>query len=55
VLTERFPEAELVTVEARKPLLARLGIGAPAAAGADLVLGMVQAADIRATWARYGL
>jgi signal peptide peptidase SppA len=55
VLTERFPDADLVPVEARKPLLARLGIGAPAAAGADLVLGMAQAADIRATWARYGL
>jgi signal peptide peptidase SppA len=55
VLAERFPDADLVPVEARKPLLARLGIGAPAAAGADLVLGMAQAADIRATWARYGL
>ena len=33
VLTERFPDAELVPVEARRPLLARLGIGpAPAAA-----------------------
>jgi signal peptide peptidase SppA len=55
VLGERFPDADLVPVEGRKPLLARLGIGAPAAAGADLVLGMAQAADIRATWARYGL
>jgi ClpP class serine protease len=55
VLAERFPDADLVPVEARKPLLARLGIGAPAAAGADLVLSMAQAADIRATWARYGL
>ena len=32
VLAERFPDAELVPVEARRPLLARLGIGAPAAA-----------------------
>jgi len=55
VLTERYPDAELVPVEARKPLLARLGIGAPAAASTDLVLGVAQAADIRATWARYGL
>jgi signal peptide peptidase SppA len=58
VLTERFPDAELVTVEGRRPLLARLGIGAaPAAggAGADLLLGIAQAAEIRATWARYGL
>lgn len=64
VLTERFPDAKLTTVEGRRPLLARLGIGAPAAAlpaalgaggVADAVLGLVQAADIRATWARYGL
>ncbi|SDF55106.1 signal peptide peptidase SppA [Pseudonocardia oroxyli] len=64
ILTERFPEAKLVTVEGRKPLLARLGIGAPAAAAglgwsqvtaADVVLGLTQAADIRASWARYGL
>ena len=41
VLTERFPDAELVPIEGRRPLLARLGIGAaPAAlkhAPADLV------------------
>ena len=44
---------------ARRPLLARLGIGAaPAAlkpAPADLVEQFAQAAEIRATWARYGL
>lgn len=58
VLTERFPDAELVAVEGRRPLLARLGLtGAPAAgtAGADLLLGVAEAARIRATWARYGL
>jgi ClpP class serine protease len=59
VLTERFPDAELTPVEGRKPLLARLGLGAPAAArslpGVDSMLGVAQAADIRATWARYGL
>jgi signal peptide peptidase SppA len=59
VLTERFADAELVPVEGRKPLLARLGLaGAPAAGGvlgADTVLGIAQAAEIRATWARYGL
>ena len=32
VLTERFPDAELVPVDARRPLLARLGIG-PASGG----------------------
>ncbi|WP_037042212.1 S49 family peptidase [Pseudonocardia halophobica] len=64
VLTERFPDAKLAPVEGRKPLLARLGLGAPAAGlpgalgaggAADAALGLVQAADIRATWARYGL
>ncbi|MCE3550323.1 S49 family peptidase [Pseudonocardia sp. RS11V-5] len=64
VLTERFPEAKLAPVEGRKALLARLGLTAPAAARfggldaggpADAALGLVQAADIRATWARYGL
>ena len=51
--------AELVPVEGRRPLLARLGIGAaPAAAKpepADLVMQFAQAAEIRAAWARYGL
>ncbi len=59
VLAERFPDAELVPVEGRKPLLARLGLaGAPAASsifGADAVLGVAQAAEIRGYWARYGL
>ena len=59
VLTERFPDAELTPVEGRKPLLARLGLaGSPAASGAfgvDGLLGVVQAAEVRATWARYGL
>jgi ClpP class serine protease len=59
VLGERFPDAELVAVEGRKPLLARLGLaGTPTAAGppgADLLLGVVQAAEVRASWARYGL
>ncbi len=59
ILGERFPDAELVTVEGRRPLLVRLGLaGSPAAAtglGPDTWLGLSQAAEIRATWARYGL
>ena len=59
VLGERFPDADLVPVEGRKPLLARLGLAAPAAAtsmiGTDALLGLAQAAEIRAAWARYGL
>jgi signal peptide peptidase SppA len=59
VLEERFPDADLVPVEGRKPLLARLGL-TPPASGAGLIstdslLGVAQAAEIRATWARYGL
>ena len=59
VLGERFPDAELVPVDARRPLLARLGIGAAPAAvkpvSADLVMQFAQAVEIRAAWARYGL
>ena len=56
VLAERFPDAELVPVEGRRPLLARIGL----AAGGDdhqpiLSWHLAQAAEIRATWARYGL
>lgn len=59
VLTQRFPEAELVTVEGRRPLFARLGLGQAAALsggrGTDLALDLLQAAEVRAAWARYGL
>ena len=59
VLTERFADADLVPIEGRKPLLARLGLGPPAAAtsviSTDVLLGLAQAAEIRAAWARYGL
>ena len=59
VLAERFPDADLVPIEGRRPLLARLGIGAAPAAvrplSSDLVMQFAQAAEIRATWARYGL
>jgi signal peptide peptidase SppA len=58
VLADRFPEAEIVPVEGRRPLLARLGLGAAPAAKhgpADLLVHVAQAAEIRAAWARYGL
>lgn len=59
VLTERYPDAELVSVDQRKPLLARLGLaGAPGATRdtrGDLLLGLAQAVEVRAAWARYGL
>lgn len=58
IVLERFPDAHLVSVEPRKPLLARLGVGAPAArsaAGADSVLAAVDALEQRAMWSRFGL
>ncbi|MDN5857854.1 MAG: S49 family peptidase [Pseudonocardia sp.] len=59
VLTKRYPDAELVSVDQRKPWLARLGLaGAPAAVRdtrTDLLLGIAEAVDVRAAWARYGL
>ncbi|TWE13813.1 signal peptide peptidase SppA [Prauserella muralis] len=48
VLAERYPDAEIVVAEPKKPLLARLGVGAPAAALLDAV------AD-RTAWSRFGL
>jgi signal peptide peptidase SppA len=50
VLSERLPEAEIVIAEAKKPLLARLGLGAPAAASA-----VIDAVQTRAAWSRFGL
>lgn len=59
ILAERFADAEQVPVESRRPLLARLGLGAVPAAGSawgtEGLLGIIEAAEIRATWARYGL
>jgi signal peptide peptidase SppA len=55
VLAERFPDAELVPVEGRRPLLSRLGLAAAGRSPADLLTGVAQAAEIRAMWARYGL
>lgn len=48
VVRQRYPDAELVVAEPKKPLLARLGIGAPAAAALDAVAN-------RAAWSRFGL
>ncbi|TVT62935.1 S49 family peptidase [Amycolatopsis rhizosphaerae] len=50
VIAERFPEAEITVAEPKKPLLARLGIGAPAAASA-----LIDAVSQKAAWARFGL
>ncbi len=55
---KRFPKAHIVSVEPRKPLLARLGVGTPAArsgGAADSVLSAVEAMEHRALWSRFGL
>ncbi|HEY1967242.1 MAG TPA: S49 family peptidase [Pseudonocardia sp.] len=68
VLAERFPDAEPVLVEGRKPLLARLGVGAGLGSGAvglggnisgtllaELAGELLGAIEHRAAWARFGL
>ncbi|MGH3450952.1 MAG: S49 family peptidase [Haloechinothrix sp.] len=52
VIKKRYPEAEITVAEPKKPLLARLGIGAPAASG---VSALLQVAEHRAMWSRFGL
>jgi ClpP class serine protease len=59
-ITKRYPEAEIVTVEGRRPLLARLGI-TPAATTLgsrnvpESALAMLEALEHRAAWSRFGL
>lgn len=57
VLEQRYPDAEIVAVEARRSLLARLGVGGPGAAwrGPDAAACVLEAVERRATWARFGL
>ncbi|MEU3763834.1 S49 family peptidase [Amycolatopsis keratiniphila] len=50
VIGERYPDAEISVAEPKKPLLARLGIGAPAAASA-----LLDAVQSKAAWSRFGL
>ncbi|MDQ3150233.1 MAG: S49 family peptidase [Actinomycetota bacterium] len=53
VLAQRYPDAEITAVEPRRPLLARLGIGAPAA-GLGLPAAL-ESLEHRALWSRFGL
>ncbi|MEV6440527.1 S49 family peptidase [Amycolatopsis sp. NPDC051716] len=50
IITQRYPDAEISVAEPKKPLLARLGLGAPAAASAVL-----DAVTQKAAWSRFGL
>ncbi len=52
VVAKRFPEAEITVAEPKKPLLAKLGLGGPAAAGASALL---HAIEQRTSWSRFGL
>jgi signal peptide peptidase SppA len=59
-LAKRYPDVEIITVEARRPLLARLGLRPAAIApsgyrGPDSVLAVLEALEHRATWSRFGL
>ncbi|GLZ46496.1 serine protease [Actinomycetospora sp. NBRC 106375] len=62
VLARRFPDAEPVTVEPRRPLLARLGIGGvlgpasvPAATLTDPIGAALEWVEHRSLWSRFGL
>ncbi|MGW1680453.1 S49 family peptidase [Saccharopolyspora sp. NPDC002376] len=58
IVKEKFPDAHLHTVEARKPLLARLGMSSSVRLGgspADAMLSTVEALEHRAMWNRFGL
>lgn len=59
-ITSRYPDADIVVSEGRKPLLARLGLGGPMASRfgggpADTVLAALDALDQRSQWSRFGL
>ena len=59
VIAERYPDAEIITVERRRPLLARLGLGPAASLGgrssSEGALALLQALEHRAVWSRFGL
>jgi len=56
VLGQRYPDAEIVSVEPRKSLLARLGAGAPATSmrGPNAAASVLEAIEQRAAWSRFG-
>jgi signal peptide peptidase SppA len=59
-IAKRYPDAEITMVEARRPLLTRLGLR-PAAisltghSGPDAALAVLEALEHRAAWSRFGL
>jgi signal peptide peptidase SppA len=60
VLGKRFPDADVVVAEPRRPLLTRLGLaggstGMRAGLSAESMMAAVEAIDQRSTWSRFGL
>ncbi|HYS38929.1 MAG TPA: S49 family peptidase [Pseudonocardiaceae bacterium] len=61
VLDQRYPNAHVVSVEPRRSVLARLGVGGAAArlgltgAPGDQLLAVLDLLEQRATWSRFGL
>lgn len=58
VIAQRYPQAEIVTAEPKRPLLARLGVGP--GSGMSALLGekltaAVESVEHRAAWSRFGL
>ncbi len=59
-IARRYPDTEIITVEARRPLLARLGLRPAAISlngyrGPESALAVLEALEHRATWSRFGL
>ncbi|MGH3917363.1 MAG: S49 family peptidase [Pseudonocardiaceae bacterium] len=58
-ISRRYPDAEIVTVEGRRPLLARLGLGPSVVArpgpAQHTALALLEALEHRAAWSRFGL
>ncbi|MEO7195021.1 MAG: S49 family peptidase [Pseudonocardiaceae bacterium] len=57
-LAKRYPDAEIITVEGRRPLLARLGLGSFALGNVgpgNTGPAVLEALEHRAAWSRFGL
>ncbi|HEY0804969.1 MAG TPA: S49 family peptidase, partial [Pseudonocardiaceae bacterium] len=60
VVGKRYPDAHVITVEPRRAVLARLGIGAARLAGSPIGAAaalehLAELVEQRATWSRFGL
>jgi signal peptide peptidase SppA len=55
VIGKRFGEVDYVVAESKKPLLARLGLGASGMGTAAGVLTVLEEVNHQATWSRFGL